>query len=129
MRYAFVVTYRDGYSLSRLRRVRGASRSGCCQWRHRYVGDPSVVIYLVAGFCAKVEAVVGAVWFSLCQGKAKNTLKAEITHLAAIFSGLTRHIRRSTAVIVEDPTRLAAIGRLSCLMSSIVFTGNISRPL
>ena len=35
MRYAFIDTHRDGYSVSRLCRVLDVSRSGYCQWRHR----------------------------------------------------------------------------------------------
>lgn len=35
MRYAFIDTHRDGYSVSRLCRVLDVSRSGYCQWRTR----------------------------------------------------------------------------------------------
>jgi hypothetical protein len=35
VKYAWIDTYRDQYSVSRLCRVLGVSRSGYCQWRSR----------------------------------------------------------------------------------------------
>lgn len=35
MKYVFINTHRDGYSVSRLCRVLDVSRSGYCQWRNR----------------------------------------------------------------------------------------------
>lgn len=86
MRYAWIDAHRDQYSVSRLCRVLGVSRSGYCQWRGR---EPSRRALANAKLDAEVAAIHRASRGSYGRPRIVRQLRAQGRPVSA------EHVRRS----------------------------------
>ncbi len=100
MKYAWIDQHRDRYSVSRLCRVLGVSRSGYCQWRGR---GPSRRAQANAALDAEVAAIYRASRGSYGRPRIVRQLRAQAGRRAlnaCVAACNARGCARSTSVLI-----------------------------